>query len=172
MKDNSAPKQYEDIKKLVAGTKAENAPIIPISAQLKYNIEIICDYICRIPIPIRDFTSAPKLVVIRSFDVNKPGEEAENLKGGVAGGSIIKGVLRVGDEVEIRPGIIGKDKGGRIKCTPINTRVSSLQAEKNELLYAVPGGLIGVGLLVDPTLTRADWLVGHVHYIYIYIYII
>lgn len=66
------------------------------------------DYICRIPIPLRDFTSAPYMIVIRSFDVNKPGEEAENLKGGVAGGTILKGVLKVGDEVEIRPGIINK----------------------------------------------------------------
>jgi translation initiation factor 2 gamma subunit (eIF-2gamma) len=30
------------------------------------------------------------------------------------------------------------------------------------LQYAVPGGLIGVGLTVDPTLTRADRLVGQV----------
>ena len=33
--------------------------------------------------------------VIRSFDVNKPGCEVEELKGGVAGGSIIRGVLKV-----------------------------------------------------------------------------
>ena len=34
--------------------------------------------------------------VIRSFDVNKPGCELDELKGGVAGGSILKGVLKVG----------------------------------------------------------------------------
>ena len=34
--------------------------------------------------------------VIRSFDVNKPGCEVDDLKGGVAGGSILKGVLKVG----------------------------------------------------------------------------
>ena len=33
--------------------------------------------------------------VIRSFDVNKPGCEVDELKGGVAGGSILKGVLKV-----------------------------------------------------------------------------
>ena len=32
----------------------------------------------------------------------------------------------------------------------------------NDLQYAVPGGLIGVGTLIDPTLTRADRLVGQV----------
>ena len=79
------------------GTVAEGAPIIPISAQLKYNIEVICEYISKkIPIPNRDFTSPPRLIVIRSFDVNKPGAEVEELKGGVAGGSILQGVLKVG----------------------------------------------------------------------------
>lgn len=108
-----------------AGTVAEGAPIIPISAQLKYNIEVVCEYIVKkIPVPIRDFTSEPRLIgkaqivlprifnvdlgslfnccwnmnafsVIRSFDVNKPGCEVDDLKGGVAGGSILKGVLKV-----------------------------------------------------------------------------
>ena len=33
--------------------------------------------------------------VIRSFDVNKPGCKVGELKGGVVGGSILKGVLKV-----------------------------------------------------------------------------
>lgn len=45
------------------------------------------------PVPLRDFSSAARLIVIRSFDVNKPGSEVENLKGGVAGGSILRGIL-------------------------------------------------------------------------------
>jgi translation initiation factor 2 subunit 3 len=44
-----------------------------------------------VPVPIRDFTSDARLIVVRSFDVNKPGSEVENLKGGVAGGSILRG---------------------------------------------------------------------------------
>lgn len=75
---------------------AENAPVIPISAQLKYNIEVLCEYVInKIPIPDRDFTSQPRLIIIRSFDVNKPGSEVDDLKGGVAGGSLLKGVLKV-----------------------------------------------------------------------------
>ena len=35
-------------------------------------------------------------------------------------------------------------------------------AENNDLLYAVPGGLIGVGLLIDPSMTRNDKMVGNV----------
>lgn len=38
----------------------------------------------------RDFTSPPQMIVIRSFDVNKPGSEVDELKGGVAGGSILQ----------------------------------------------------------------------------------
>ena len=37
-----------------------------------------------------------------------------------------------------------------------------MYAEKNDLMFAVPGGLIGVGTVIDPTLTRADRLVGQV----------
>ena len=84
---------------LMLGTVAEGAPVIPISAQLKYNIEVIAEYVVNtIPIPIRDFTAEPKLIIIRSFDVNKPGCEVDDLKGGVAGGSILKGVLKVSGE--------------------------------------------------------------------------
>lgn len=73
------------------GTVADGAPVVPISAQLKYNIDVVCENIVKkIPIPVRDFTSAPNMIVIRSFDVNKPGSEVDEIKGGVAGGSILK----------------------------------------------------------------------------------
>lgn len=145
------------------GTVAESSPIVPISAQLKYNIDAVNEYIVkRIPIPVRDFTADPKLIVIRSFDVNKPGAEVDELKGGVAGGSILTGTLCLGMEVEIRPGIVTKDAQGRNKCKPIFSRIVSLHAESNHLAFAVPGGLIGVGTRIDPTLCRADRLVGQV----------
>jgi len=149
--------------KFVEGTVADGAPVIPISAQLKYNIEVICEYICKnIPVPVRDFTSEPRMIIIRSFDVNKPGCEVDDLKGGVAGGSILRGVLRVGQEIEVRPGLVSKDSEGRLTCRPIFSKVVSLYTEQNELQYAVPGGLIGVGTKIDPTLCRADRMVGQV----------
>merc|ERR1712038_662340 len=58
---------------------------------------------------------------------------------------------------------MGKGDGdGDIRCSPIYSKISSLYAEHNDLQYAVPGGLIGVGTKIDPTLTRADRLVGQV----------
>merc|ERR1719373_1337617 len=68
----------------------------------------------------------------------------------------------MGDEIEIRPGLISKDDKGEFVCRPILSRIMSLAAEHNSLQLAVPGGLIGVGTKIDPTLTRGDRLVGHV----------
>jgi len=161
--ETQAQDQCEQIRDFVKGTRAEKSPVIPISAQMKYNIDVVCEYLCKkVPVPIRDFTSDARLIVLRSFDVNKPGSEVDQLKGGVAGGSIVKGVLRVGQEIEVRPGIVSKTADGKISCRPIYSKIISLHAEKNSLEYAVPGGLIGVGTLIDPTLCRGDRLVGHV----------
>merc|ERR1712048_74396 len=130
IKEQQAQAQYEEIKKFLAGTAADSSPIIPISAVLKYNVDVVCEYLCTlVPIPPRDFTSNPQMIIIRSFDVNKPGEEVQNLKGGVAGGSILKGGLKVGEEIEIRPGIVSKDASGRSVCKPIRSRIMSLAAE-------------------------------------------
>ncbi|KAI5349491.1 hypothetical protein L3X38_002378 [Prunus dulcis] len=163
IQENVAINQHEAIRKFIQGTVADNAPVVPISAQLKYNIDVVCEYIVKkIPIPERNFISPPNMIVIRSFDVNKPGFEVDEIRGGVAGGSILRGVLKVNQYIEVRPGIVVKDESGNIKCTPIYSRIVSLYAEQNELQFAVPGGLIGVGTTMDPTLTRADRLVGQV----------
>ena len=145
IKESAAEQQYGSIMEFVKGSVAENAPVIPISAQLRYNIDAVNEYIVKkIPIPVRDFTADSRLIVIRSFDVNKPGAEVSELKGGVAGGSILRGVLKIGDEIEVRPGIVSKDSEGRTKCRPIFSRIVSLFAESNDLQFAVPGGLIGI----------------------------
>ena len=163
VKETAATEQYQQIKQFVEGTVAEGAPIIPISAQLRYNIDVICEYIVsKIPIPVRNFTSSPRLIVIRSFDVNKPGTEVEDLKGGVAGGSVLQGVLKVGDEIVVRPGIVSKTQDNSFICVPILSKIITLFAEANDLKYAVPGGLIGVGTYIDPVLCKADRLVGQV----------
>eukprot|EP00398_MALV-I-01_sp_L67-1_P000586 gene586-82_t len=163
VKQAQAEAQHEEIKKFVAGTAADGAPIIPISAVLGYNIDVVAEYLCtQLPITVRDFTASPQMMIIRSFDCNKPGAEIDDLEGGVIGGSITKGVLKVGDEIEIRPGIIGKDASGNIKCKVIRSKITNMKAETNDIQYAVPGGLIGVATKIDPTITRADRMVGQV----------
>jgi translation initiation factor 2 subunit 3 len=163
MREEVTQQHYESILKFIRGTVAEKSPVVPISAQLKVNVDAVLDAIVHtIPVPVRDLSLEPRMIVIRSFDVNKPGAEIDDLKGGVAGGSILHGVLKLGDEIEIRPGIVSRDNSGALKCTPLFSKVISLNSEGNDLKYAVPGGLIGVGTQIDPTLCRADRLVGFV----------
>lgn len=163
MREEITQQHFDSILKFIRGTVAEKSPVIPISAQLKVNVDAVLDAIVNtIPVPVRDLSLSPHMIIIRSFDVNKPGAEIDDLKGGVAGGSILHGVLKLGDEIEIRPGIVSRDNNGALKCTPLFSRVISLNSEGNDLKYAVPGGLIGVGTQIDPTLCRADRLVGFV----------
>lgn len=163
-KPDAATKNYNQIRNFIVGTKAEHSPIVPISAQYNYNIDYVLQYIVEyIPMPLRDLASSPKMIIIRSFDINKPGFSIDALKGGVAGGSIVKGVLKVGDDIEVRPGNTQKDpQTGKFVCTPILTTIVSLKAEENQLLYAIPGGLIAVGTLLDPALAKGDGLVGNI----------
>ncbi|MEM2727025.1 MAG: translation initiation factor IF-2 subunit gamma [Archaeoglobaceae archaeon] len=149
---------YREIRDFVSGTIAENAPIVPISAQQRINIDALIQTIEKtIPTPKRDLKSPPLMQIARSFDVNKPKTKPENLVGGVVGGSLMRGKLRVGDEVEIRPGI-KKDKGWE----PITTTVESIMASGRQIEEATPGGLIGVATKLDPFLTKADAMVGNV----------
>uniref|UniRef100_A0A803MQH1 Tr-type G domain-containing protein n=1 Tax=Chenopodium quinoa TaxID=63459 RepID=A0A803MQH1_CHEQI len=88
--ENVALNQHEAIQNFIQGTAAAEAPVIPISGQLKYNIDVVCENIVKkIPIPEKNFVSPPTMIVIRSFDVNKPGYEVDDIRGGVAGGSIL-----------------------------------------------------------------------------------
>lgn len=64
--------------------------------------------------------------------------------------------------LQVRPGLVSKDSEGKLTCKPIFSRIVSLYTEQNELQFAVPGGLIGVGTKIEPTLCRADRLVGQV----------
>jgi translation initiation factor 2 subunit 3 len=162
VKDVPAKDQFQQIRSYLESTIGLTAPILPISAQLKYNVDALLEYIAHIPLPIRSFDAASRMTVVRSFDVNKPGDNIDSLCGGVAGGSVLQGILKVKDEVEVRPGLIHNHGGGQFSCTPIRTRVETLMAESNPLQYAIPGGLIAVGTTLDPTLTRQNKLVGQI----------
>jgi translation initiation factor 2 subunit 3 len=155
-------KNYDEIKKFVKGTFAEDAPIIPISAQRRVNIDVLLQAMEElIPTPKRDETKPPLMYIVRSFDVNKPGTQIEKLEGGVIGGTILQGKFKVGDELEIRPGIV-KEKEGRTNYTPLLSEVVSLHAGSKEVDEARCGGLVGVGTLLDPSCSKADSLIGNI----------
>lgn len=153
---------YNQIKEFVKGTVAENAPIIPISAQQNANVDLVIEAIEKcIPTPEHDFDKPPLMHVARSFDINRPGTLPDKLVGGVLGGSLSFGTLHAGDEIEIRPGR-KVEAGGAVKWHPINTKITKIHAGGDDLDEAIPGGLIGVGTLLDPSITKSDSLVGQV----------
>ena len=153
---------YNQIKAFVKGTVAENAPIIPVSAQQNANIDLIIQAIeTYIPTRERDVNKSPIMFVARSFDINKPGTIPEKLIGGAIGGSLNCGVFHPGDEIEMRPGR-KVESGGTIKWVPIRTMITTIHAGDEELDEAVPGGLIGIGTKLDPSITKSDALVGQV----------
>jgi translation initiation factor 2 subunit 3 len=153
-----AKQNYKEIKQMVAGTWAEKAPVIPVSALRGANLsELIRTLIECIPVPKKDPTAQMKMYVIRSFDINKPGTSPREFRGGVVGGSIVSGVLRIGDEIEILPGY---KVDGKQVYEPLTATVEGLKSEDFELQAADPGGLIGVQTDLDPSVTKADSLVG------------
>jgi translation initiation factor 2 subunit 3 len=157
-----ALENYKEIRAFVKGTAAEGAPIVPISAQHGTNIDLLLKEIeDKIPTPKRDLTAPPLMYVLRSFEVNKPGTDVDNLVGGVIGGSIVQGVFQVGDEIEIKPGI-SVQEGGKTKYERLLTTVRSLSVGKGQVTEAKSGGLVGLGTDLDPSLTKSDGLVGSV----------
>ncbi|PSQ25096.1 translation initiation factor IF-2 subunit gamma [Halobacteriales archaeon QS_8_65_32] len=153
---------YEEIAEFVSGTVAEDAPVVPISAQQDVNTDLLIQAIEEeIPTPEPEAEADARMYVARSFDVNRPGTTREALAGGVIGGSLVEGGLDVGDEIELRPGR-EVESGGKSEWQPISTTVRSLQAGGESVETVIPGGLIGVGTGLDPSLTKSDGLAGQV----------
>ncbi len=156
--EERAIESYEEIKKFIAGTIAENAPIIPVSAVHNVNIDALIETIeTHISTPERDMTKNPVFFVARSFDINRPGTPVNDLKGGVIGGSLISGRLKTGDEIEIKPG--ADIKGA---YTSLNTSISKIMHASKETEEATPGGLVALQTTLDPALSRSDMLSGNI----------
>ncbi len=156
--EERARESYEEIKSFVEGTVAEDAPIIPVSALQRVNVDAVLEAIEEgVPTPQRDEDASPRMMTARSFDVNKPGSIVKQLQGGVIGGSLVQGVFEVGDEIEIRPGI--EREGER---SPIKTKITAMEKVGKNLEKAGPGGLLGVQTKLDPSLTKSDNLAGSI----------
>ncbi len=151
---DAAIKNQAKIRKFLEEYGYKGAPIIPTSAPSGTNIDMLIEAIEEnIPSPKIDTKKDLRMYVARSFDVNKPGAKLNELKGGVLGGSIMQGSLKVGEEIEFGPGFDGKK---------MQTKCVSLGTSEGELEKAGPGGLIAIGTELDPLLTRNDQLRGHV----------
>jgi translation initiation factor 2 subunit 3 len=154
-----ALKSYNDIKEFVKGSIAENSPIIPISAQQSINIDRLLEELCKIEIPKHDENSSPVFLIARSFDINRPGTDIENLKGGVLGGILKRGSLKVGDEIEIKPGLNIK-KANQTTYKTLTTKILSLHRGNESVEQVTPGASISIETSLDPSLAKADSLSG------------
>lgn len=131
--------------------------IIPISAINRINIKYLLESLANIDIPKRDIDSDPIFLCSRSFDINKPGTPIEKLVGGVLGGSLLKGTLKVGQEIEIKPGVLINNQ-----WVPIKTKVISLRQFDMDVDKIYPGPTAGIGTLLDPFVTKDDTLAGQI----------
>lgn len=155
-----AVENFNQIKKFLKGTVAEKAPIVPVAANYGLNVDLLLEMMEKdIPTPKRDTGANLRMYVSRSFDVNKPGTDIQRLKGGVLGGSIVQGLLKVGDRIELKPGVVRKEGGAPV---PIVCETKALMEENEVLESAHPGGLVALGTTMDPTITKSDALVGSV----------
>jgi len=154
-----ALKNYKEIKEFVKGTIAEDSPIIPISAQQKINISNLLEELCRLEIPKKEIDTEPVFLIARSFDINKPGTKIDNLNGGVLGGILKKGRLKVGDKIEIKPGLSFKKANQQIYQT-LTTKILSLHKGSQSIKEVSPGASISIETELDPFLTKTDSLNG------------
>ncbi|OGM01409.1 translation initiation factor IF-2 subunit gamma [Candidatus Woesearchaeota archaeon RBG_13_36_6] len=158
--EEEALKNYNQIKGFLKGTDYENAPIIPVSAQIKVNIDALIQAIEEnIPTPKRDLTKDPIMFVARSFDINKPGSDPLKIVGGVIGGAVAQGKIKEGQEVEIRPGY-KVEKGGKVSWQPFTTKIVSLMTGGQKVKEVIPGGNIGLQTELDPSVVKSDQLAG------------
>ncbi len=151
----------KQIREFIKGSVIQDAPIVPVMPNMGINLDIVFKMITEMTRPERDVSADPLMYVVRSFDINKPGADLESIKGGVAGGSLIRGTLKVGDRIEISPGIkVTKSK--KEVYAPIVTVVKSLSNGTDPIDVATPGGLVGISTEIDPCFAKADGLVGNV----------
>ncbi|MEK6856964.1 MAG: translation initiation factor IF-2 subunit gamma [Nanoarchaeota archaeon] len=160
--DEQAKKNYNEIKNLLKGTRFENSPILPVAAFHNVNIDAIMYFIETLFItPQRNLDVSPIMFVARSFDINKPGSDPEKIVGGILGGVLKQGKLKVGDEIEIIPGYETEQKNKKI-WIPLTAKIENLVTGGKEIKEVLPGGSFALQTSLDPSVVKSDKLVGSV----------
>ncbi|MFH1211757.1 MAG: translation initiation factor IF-2 subunit gamma [Candidatus Woesearchaeota archaeon] len=159
--EDRALRNYKQIKEFLKDTAYKDAPIIPISAQHKANIDALIKAIQDvIKTPERNANVDSLMFIARSFDINKPGTDIEKLSGGVFGGAVIRGVLKQGDAVEIRPGRITEEQN-QLVAKPLFTKIVSAVTGGKSVAVLKPGGSVAVQVELDPAIVKSDKLSGN-----------
>jgi translation initiation factor 2 subunit 3 len=149
-----ALENYNKLREFLDAEGYENAPIIPTSAHFDTNIDALIYAIVNfIKKPDFDANLPLKMQIVRSFDINKPSTKINSLKGGILGGAILQGKVKVNDSVFLYPGF---------KEGPIEFKIKSLNSENISLKEAHAGGLIAIGTDLDPFICFSDKMVGQI----------
>ncbi len=160
--EDTLMENYEEIEGFIKEAIPEEVPIIPVSAHHDANLDVLIEAIEKtMPTPDVEVDKPARMFIARSFDINTPGSRPNSIKGGVIGGSLIQGNLNVGDKIEIAPGR-EIEEGGKKRLENILTEVSSLFSGGKSHKNIGAGGLVGIGTLLDPVLTKSDALTGKV----------
>ncbi len=155
-------KNYQQIRAFLKDTRYADAPVIPISAMHRVNIDALLEAIEELfPTLQRDETLDPLMLVARSFDINRPGAIIEQLKGGVFGGSLKQGIFHKGDEIEIRPGYFVEERNQTVH-KPLRTKIVGLMTGITPIETVRPGGSIAILTELDPSIVKSDLLTGSV----------
>jgi translation initiation factor 2 subunit 3 len=159
--EERALRNYQQIKEFLKGTDYENSKIIPVSAQAGVNIDALLNAIEEvINTPKRDAEKDPLMLIARSFDINKPGTKPEDMVGGILGGAIVRGKLRRGDRVELRPGMISEEQNKTV-AKPITATILSCMTGGVVVEELGPGGSVAVQTTLDPSIVHSDSLTGN-----------
>ena len=166
----------DKIAAFTSGSIAGDAPLFPVSAQHGWGVDRVLEWIVgraathgsgsgsETETQETRLNKPARLTCVRSFDINRPGPfttESPPLSGAVLGGNIEQGILVVGDDLEIRPGVIVQTRDGKgIAAHPLRTRIRGLRCDTTDLPLAVPGSLIAIATDLDPSLGIANGLVG------------
>jgi translation initiation factor 2 subunit 3 len=159
-----AQKRFCELVELLKKYDIEPKVIIPVCMNHGIGVELVLENIMKYMGPdiSNKLSYNPLFLVSRSFDINKVNTEYTGIEGGVLGGSLISGKFKIGDTIEIRPGIIGRKPDGTLSHKPHITVINSLKSETTELQIINPGGLIGIGTDIDPYYCKNDNMIGNV----------
>ncbi len=157
-----AEKRYQELKRTLDRFEIVPLNIIPTSFNKSIGVTWLLQEILTHFNHLETDDSDSKFMATRSFDINKPGSDWKDFKGGVLGGSLFNGNLKVNDVIEIRPGICGKGKDGKLISQPIKSKILSIKTDQEELDNMLPGGLMGVGTNIDPFYCKDDQLAGNI----------
>lgn len=138
-KRNEALSQKDEIQKYLADYNVKPENIIPISAQKDINIECVLENLFFLAQKIirerQENKEQANGLIVRTFDINKPGDK--DVKGLVIGGSVMNGKFVLQDKILIMP-------------QKISGTIISIKSDKNNLSEAKSGGLIAIQTDINP----------------------